>query len=407
MNNLQIPEWSEVLISDTISEIQTGVSVNSENKRRGANEIGILKTSCISRGQFFPDEHKVVIADEIERVKTPLKAESILMSRMNTPNLVGEVGYVKNQHPGIYLPDRLWMFEGKTGTADTLFLSHLLSSDGFRQKLSDIATGTSGSMKNIPQRSFLQIPIDLPPLPEQKKIAEIISGIDKSIYSLECQRNKRLLTYQDLLDDHFRRSLEISSIPLGRTLSRSIEYGANASASPLERSGLRFLRITDIKEDGTLSEAGAVGVSLTQDERNKYQVSKGDVLLARTGNTVGKSYLYKESDGKLAFAGYLLRITPDKDICLPEYFFLYTQSSIYKKWVSDTCRTGAQPNINAKEYGAMPVPSKPINDQQLFTEAVMAFRDSISAIDQKIRKQSQLKQALANDLLLGRKRVSV
>jgi len=189
MSEFQVSDWSEVLISDAISEIQTGVSVNSENRRRGAKEIGILKTSCISRGQFFPEEHKAVIADEVERAKTPLKAETILMSRMNTPNLVGEVGYVQHQYPDIYLPDRLWMFDGKAGASDTLFLSHLLSSDGFRQKLSDIATGTSGSMKNIPQRSFLQIPIQLPPLPEQKKIAEILSGIDRLISLLEISAN--------------------------------------------------------------------------------------------------------------------------------------------------------------------------------------------------------------------------
>ena len=151
MSEFQVANWSEILISDAISEIETGVSVNSENRRRGASEIGILKTSCISRGRFFPEEHKAILTDEVERAKTPLKARSILMSRMNTPNLVGEIGYVQHQHPGIYLPDRLWMFSGKEEISDTLFLSHLLSSDAFRQKLSDIATGTSGSMKNIPQ----------------------------------------------------------------------------------------------------------------------------------------------------------------------------------------------------------------------------------------------------------------
>ena len=177
--------WKEVSISDLISDITTGVSVNSENRERGANEVGILKTSCISRGQFFLEEHKAVLTEEVERVKTPLKADSILMSRMNTPNLVGEVGYVQHSHPDIYLPDRLWMFRGKDGKADTLFLTQLFSSTEFRQRLGDIATGTSGSMKNIPQKSFLQIPVQLPPLPEQKKIAEILSGIDRLIALLE------------------------------------------------------------------------------------------------------------------------------------------------------------------------------------------------------------------------------
>ena len=257
------------------------------------------------------------------------------------------------------------------------------------------------------KQKLQEIPCLLPPLPEQKKIAEILSGIDDAMDSLAEQKRKQVMTLQDLLDEHFSKSLQNSSIPLASVLRKSIEYGANASASPLARNGIRFLRITDIAEDGTLNESGAVGVSLTQDEQCKYQVCKGDVLLARTGNTVGKSYLYRESDGDLAFAGYLLRVTPDEGVCLPEYFFLYTQSSIYKKWIADTCRTGAQPNINAKEYGGMLIPRRPISDQQVFVNAAMAIRNSVFTSERKMQKLSHLKQALTFDLLSGRKRVSV
>jgi type I restriction enzyme S subunit len=412
MNNLQASDWREVLVADTISEIQTGVSVNSENRRIGASEVGILKTSCISRGQFFPDEHKAVIADEVQRVKTPLKKESILMSRMNTPNLVGEVGYVQHQYPGIYLPDRLWMFEGKEDTANTLFLSHLLSSDGFRQKLSDIATGTSGSMKNIPQRSFLQIPILLPPLPEQKKIAEILSGIDNLIQATG-ERICRLKLALDGLANSWETQLSTQKEEgtLGDLID-SIDSGWSPACEeiPPKSGEWGVLKVSAVTR-GQFHEAESKRLPADLPPREQFIVKKNDLLITRAnGNLdlVGRGVIVtKEPDAKLLMSDKILRLNPRLD-CDRNFLLLMLNSRSVRQQIE----VGVGGSTGAKNIGqgflrqiAIAIPSQ--SDQVRIGNLSHSLSDALFSTKRKHEHLVSLKQGFSSDLLSGHKRVSV
>ena len=144
--------------------------------------MGILKTSCISPGAFFSSEHKTILASEISRVSTPVQRGKIIFSRMNTPNLVGESGYVSEVTEGLYLPDRLWLIDVEDqGVTFIKWLSWLLVSRDVRTQITHIATGTSGSMKNISKPNLLSLPVAVPTLEEQKKIALTIDTIDAKI----------------------------------------------------------------------------------------------------------------------------------------------------------------------------------------------------------------------------------
>lgn len=186
-----------------------GVSVNSENRQRNSNEFGILKTSSISRGNFNPTEHKAILAEEEKRANTNPKKDTILFSRMNTPQLVGESGYVGIDYPSLFLPDRLWMLEVKDKERTSVkWLSYILISQSIRKKITDVATGTSGSMKNISKPNLLAIQIPLPPTVEQHKIASILSSIDKTIeekqYKLEQTKSLKKSLMQNLLTGKVR-----------------------------------------------------------------------------------------------------------------------------------------------------------------------------------------------------------
>jgi type I restriction enzyme S subunit len=410
MNSLPTSEWSEVLISDAISEIQTGVSVNSENRRRGASEIGILKTSCISRGQFFPDEHKAVIADEVERVKTPLKKESILMSRMNTPNLVGEVGYVQHQHPDIYLPDRLWMFEGKEGTANTLFLSHLLSSDGFRQRLSDIATGTSGSMKNIPQRSFLQIPIHLPPLPEQKKIAEILSGIDRCITQVKRRIQKQNLINESLLSDI--EDLRGHKIARNEATIGDIASKVGSGITPrggsdtYKSEGITFIRSQNVLKM-RLSLADAVKIPQhIHASMSGTRVQPNDILLNITGASIGRSAVVPDGIGE-ANVNQHVCIIRVKEICDPLFLCGWLNSESGQIAINSSQAGGNRQGLNFEQIRAMSIPLPPIHLQKQVSVALQASNSLVQLSQGKLDWLLKIKKALSSDLLSGRKSVSI
>jgi type I restriction enzyme, S subunit len=170
----EIPEhWDTIKLKYLIEELESGVSVNSEGNsiEMETNEIGVLKTSCVFDYNFNPVENKKVIEEEINRVKCPVKANSIIISRMNTPDLVGASGYVDRDYENLFLPDRLWQTVFKKDLKfDIEFISYILISDIYKNLYGTIATGTSPSMKNISQSSFLEIPIPQLPYDEQIQI---------------------------------------------------------------------------------------------------------------------------------------------------------------------------------------------------------------------------------------------
>jgi len=202
-------EWEVKTLDKIISTMDGGVSVNSENKPKSSGQFGILKTSSIAKGKFFPSENKVVLPHEIERLKTPVLADHIIFSRMNTPALVGESGYILQNHDDLFLPDRLWQIDVKCRKeTNVLWLSYVLASNKLKAEISELATGTSNTMKNISKPKLLSIKVACPKFEEQVKIAKSLKSIDTKIdlisSKLEKSKNTKKALMQDLLTGKVR-----------------------------------------------------------------------------------------------------------------------------------------------------------------------------------------------------------
>lgn len=184
---MKLPDgWRIIPLNQVIHTLQAGVSVNSlDEEVQDLKQIGILKTSSVTTGRFDPRENKVVVQKDIGRVKTPVQGDRIILSRMNTPCLVGANTYVPQDHPNLFLPDRLWSLEPLDASICMRWLSFVLGSSEYRQKLSELATGTSNSMKNISKDAVMALEIPYPPLPEQRRIAEFLGTWDEAIEKLE------------------------------------------------------------------------------------------------------------------------------------------------------------------------------------------------------------------------------
>lgn len=179
------------------------------------------------------------------------------------------------------------------------------------------------------------------------------------------------------------------------------DYGANAPALPYKTGDVRYIRITDIDDYGHLiSEDKA---SLDETIAQNYLLKDNDILFARTGDTVGKSLLYKSSMGRAAYAGYLIRFTLDEKLILPEYFDAIAKSDIFEAFKISMKRIGAKPNINSREYGIFRFPM-PLNlDEQkgiakLFTKVDKA----IASVQNSIAAAERLKKSLMQNLLTGK-----
>lgn len=169
----EVPEeWSVEKLKYLISKIESGVSVNAGNVPASKNEIGVLKTSCVSKYIFDANENKTVYSNEIGRVACPVRANTIIVSRMNTPELVGACGYVNEDYDNIYLPDRLWQVHFHDVCVKYIWF--VLRSSHIRNYYSSLSVGSSSSMQNISQDQFANATIVLPPLSEQQTIASYL-----------------------------------------------------------------------------------------------------------------------------------------------------------------------------------------------------------------------------------------
>ena len=182
--------------------VESGVSVNAaERPIDNPAQYGVLKTSSVSKFIFNPHEHKQVNNDEYSRVTCPVTADCIIVSRMNTPDLVGACGYVEKTYPNLFLPDRLWQISFKNDVS-AKFIWYYLNNKMVRSYISSLSTGTSSTMQNISQGQFGNISVCLPDSNEQKEIADYLDAkcaeIDKLIAKKE-QLVKELENYKKSL----------------------------------------------------------------------------------------------------------------------------------------------------------------------------------------------------------------
>ena len=139
------------------------------------------------------------------------------------------------------------------------------------------------------------------------------------------------------------------------------KYGIPASAEEYDNDKTRYLRITDISEDGELLNNDKKSVSAPNID--KYLLKEGDIVFARTGNSTGKSYYHEDKNGKLAFAGFLIKYSLDKAKVNPKYVKFFTITNEYKNWVKNLSVGSTRGNINAQTFGDCPI-SVPERKQQ-------------------------------------------
>ncbi|ATI93588.1 restriction endonuclease subunit S [Salmonella enterica] len=146
--------------------------------------------------------------------------------------------------------------------------------------------------------------------------------------------------------------------PFKYILSAPMSYGANESAESDDPNHPRYIRITDLTENGTLRED--TFKTLPWNKAYSYLLSDGDILLARSGATVGKSFLYRETNGAACFAGYLIKASCDEEKALPKYIYAYLQSHSYWEYISGSNIQSTIQNVSAEKYSSMvlPVPQR-------------------------------------------------
>jgi len=190
-------------LGDVISDLEAGVSVVSlQGNDQPSTGRFVLKTSAVTNGQLITSESKEITPSDLTRAKTWVKKDDLIISRMNTPALVGECGYSDSDYPHLFLPDRLWRVSYRNpATVSSRWLAYLLSFDQNKARIKELATGTSGSMKNISKHALLSLSIQWPTLAEQLAIAQCLSSLNDELKALSSRLEKTRALKQAMMQE--------------------------------------------------------------------------------------------------------------------------------------------------------------------------------------------------------------
>ena len=174
-------------------------------------------------------------------------------------------------------------------------------------------------------------------------------------------------------------------------IATGFDYGMNAAAKPFDGEN-KYIRITDIDEaSSTYIDKDIVSPDGTLTEN--YLVNDRDILLARTGASTGKSYLYRKSDGKLYYAGFLIRANVTKHN--PYFVFSQLHTHRYWSWVSIMSARSGQPGINSQEYSSFPVYVTSLREEEKISALLSLIDERIATQNKIIEDLKLLKSAIA------------
>ena len=376
------------------------------------NDIFYLDLTAVAEPGRLTEPRMVTAAEAPSRARRRVQSGDILVSTVR-PNLRG-FARVRQATKNLVASTGFAVLTPSDGVDGSLLYHHVMSQE-FVGHLDSNTTGQA--YPAVRPRDVASYRFILPPLPEQRAIAAVLDSIDEAI-----ERTEEVIAATETLRDSLLHELLTRGVPGWHTEWKEVpgigtipadwevvrlgdvceapQYGASAAAQPYDPDLPRYVRITDLTGDGRLNPDDPRSAHPVQVAG--YELRDGDLLFARSGATVGKTYLHREGDGPCVYAGYLIRFRPHQDDVLPGYLELFTHGGSYHRWVASMFRAGAQPNINAAEYASMPVPLPLVMEQQAIVRTLEGVADGITAAQIGTRVLKSLKGSLSETLLTGR-----
>lgn len=427
-------DWFDGQLADAIAALDAGVSVNAEDRPHGAGEIGVLKTSAVSAGTFLPEQNKTVVEHERRLVAEPVQGDSILVSRMNTPALVGESCYVHDPYPSLFLPDRLWQLKPKDRSNISMrWLSFVLQSTAYRRHVEVHATGTSGSMKNLPKAKLLAAPVSYPAPLEQRMIAQVLDTLDTAIRETEAIVAKLKAVKQGLQHDLLTRGIDANGelrpahseaphlykeSPLGwipkawnvvtlASISSSVTSGSRDWARFYSESGALFVRIGNLtREHINLRYESTIFVSPPRNgDGQRTRLEAGDILISITAD-LGIVGVVPEGIGEAYINQHIALVRPIMTAVNSRFVGHYLSGPFAQRYISKLNDSGAKAGLNLPTIRGLLTTAPPRIEQNLIATRLDAIDKRIRDSATESAKLQELKTALMDDLLTGRVRVT-
>ena len=388
-------QWNVVTLKDIISDVNAGVSVNSEDKKVDGQEFGVLKVGCVLDGIFNSDENKKILDAELGRVRVnPVKGR-VIVSRANTPELVGSVGYIDKDYPKLFLSDKLWQLSYKV-ELEGKWLASILSTQKIKQKMSLLATGTSKSMRNISKESFLGLEIPMPSYQLQKQIVERLAIWDKAIelkqqLLLEKQKQKQALANKILVVNKKDKS---TSLKIGCIIKESKEKSIVTNQYD----------ILSVTKEGIFLQSEYFNRQIASEDNTGYRVVRKNNLVFSTMNLwMGSIDVLREYEvGTVSPACKVFEINEELvDIAYMKHFVKSDYMMNIYKLNSKQGASIVRRSLDIQGLLSYKVTIPTISEQKRIGMILDTFSQEINLLQQEIQALKKQKQGLMQLLLTG------
>lgn len=335
----------------------------------------------------------------------------------------GAVGVSK--YRGIVSPAYIILKPRENAHAD--YFHYLLRTTEYTKESQRYSYGICDDQLSLRFKDFKVIKSILPSVDEQKIIASFIRSKERKI--AQFIRNKRRLIQllkeqkQIIINQAVTRGIDpnvklkpsgvewLGDIPkdwearrLKYSIKGMLQYGANEASGFQEEGDPRYVRITDINSDGLLEDD--TFCTIPSDLAKPYILEEGDILFARSGATVGKTFCYRNEWGLSAYAGYLIRAKIDRKIINHEYLYLFTKSNAYLNWISSSFIKATIQNISAEKYASLWITLPPRKEQDAILLHIQKLTKpvelAISRVMREIKLIQEYRIRLISDVVTGK-----
>ena len=430
-------EWiGEIPGHWSVSKLKNQCQIIPSNvdKKSLDNEIEVFLCNYVDvyRNDFINCslEFMTATANEHELKKFQLVKEDVLITKdSEDPYDIAVPALVVETQPKLLCGYHLSIIRSNNQRLRGSYLFWVLRDASIASQLHRQATGITRWA--IATRHVKNSSIPLPPLSEQQAITSCLdktcAAIDKAIEAKQKQLEILDALRKSIIHKAVTRGLDdsvelkdsgvvwLGKIPkhwriekLKRLLSQPLMYGTNEAAEIDDPEYPRYIRITDFGDNGTLKPESFK--SLPPDKAEGYYLEEGDLLFARSGATVGKSFLFSNYKGLACFAGYLIRARTNKIKLFPKYLYYFTKSPAYFTWKNVIFTQATIQNISATKYAYLLVSVPSVDEQQLiiqYLDMKMKSLDNMqSNLSDQISTLQQYRKSLIHECVTGKRRVT-
>jgi len=416
VNERPIPPngWQPTKLNQIVGSIESGVSVNSVAEPARATEFGVLKVSAVTSGRFDSSQNKRVTAEEErKRLKYSVRPNSIMMTRSNgSTDLVGACVFVEEDHPNLFLSDKLWdLVIADEERDDSRWLYYLLCSSPIRQRIVSSSSGSVG-MRNVSKTELLGIKVGRPPFPEQQKIAAILSTWDRAIELTEKliaakQRRKQALM-QQLLTGKVRFA-EFEGKPWRW---RDLGELTKAVKRPVQWDDDKLYKLASIRRHsrGMFFREPTFGHQIKV--KKLFTVEHNDFLISNIQAAYGAMGLVpQEFHGSLISDQYTILVPRDADQLDIRFLGFVSETAWFRHQILLACNGFFAERLRLlfsttellKRKLFVPPTSE---EQHRIVEVLKAANDEIGVEEQRLNLLRDQKKGLMQQLLTGKIRVN-